>query len=220
LTNEAQYARNIHTLELTGVDNINLEMVRNVAVLRMFHCNLVLNENSEGYYLEARSVEFVLLKEAISFEKIRFSQVSTVILIGRQVENMCFLGDYPSLKSLQIVDCALMTENDSVNIQSVQNLFISSNVISAFVKTSLLKDVRLAYVNTAELLEQLEQLINTSPTAEKLTLCHSTISYLPPRSNLTSLYLYFRSLTVVDTSRFPRLIELKLEHCSSLRKVT
>jgi hypothetical protein len=115
-TPSLQYAENIHTLQLTGMDNINWEMVRNVSVLRMFDCSFAMSESSECYFLQAKAVEFINMRDAISFEKIRFSQVSTVILIALRVENISFLGDYPSLQSLQIADCILMTENESVNI--------------------------------------------------------------------------------------------------------
>jgi hypothetical protein len=159
------------------------------------------------------------IEEVIDFEEIQFPKIVKLCLYNVEVLHFSQLNEYPALSDLYLREVN-SKDDEMIDCSRIHNIDVDRSYFSCLDSVSEIRDV-----SFSELEESLSVALTHFDSIERLFLEDAVVFERLESDSLCSLIsLLFKSCDFVDgsfdTSSLPSLVELFIEGCTDLKKLT
>jgi hypothetical protein len=213
----------LHTLKLEYIEHIPMEMIQFVSFLSLWRCSFQSNSSlkSQKIIIAAEVVSFDCMQEALDFEKFQFQHIARLYLLNVEVSHLSKFDDCSTLSDMFLREVT-STDEEAMDCSRINSINVDNSYFSCLHST---QNVR--YVNFYDLAGRFEDpvalAIDECRSMKKLFLknlrVESPLEQSESLKQLLSLTLISVRLVTLETSLFPCLKELFIEHCHDLEKL-
>jgi hypothetical protein len=218
----------LHALKLEYVKQIPLEVIQHVSVLSLFSCFFPSSTSwqHQKWILSAKMLCLDSIEEVVDFEKIQFPNIVKLCLYEVEVLHFYQLNDYPALLDLYLREVH-PNDNEMIHCSRIQSIDVDGSYFLCLACVTEIRDVSFSGLqeDLMEPDEALELALTHFDSIERLFLAEAVFECLEADSLISSLIsLSFKSCEFLDgsfdTCSFPSLVELFMEGCTDLEKLT